>query len=210
MYMYMYIDVCIHTDNVLHFIAIQFRYATLLDWLLMLVGSILAICHGVALPLLMLVFGDLTNAFINRDISQQLAGLSNGTIDCSLTFPPIFHNFTVTQFLDATNMSAGVDCSYVLTPSSTINDFVVNCFQDEARCLTNGEFIGVVNIQVFYFLGIAAAVFICAYFQISLFQTACERQVHKIRLCFYHAILKQEIGWFDANPSGELSSRLSE
>ena len=177
----------------------------------MLVGSILAICHGVALPLLMLVFGDLTNAFINRDISQQLAdSFSNGTINCSLSFPPILHNLTIAQLLGATNTFAGFDCFYIITPSSTIDDLVMNCFQDQARCLTNGDFISVVNIQVFYFLGIAAAVFIGAYFQISLFQTACERQVHKIRLCFYRAILKQEIGWFDANPSGELSSRLSE
>ena len=61
---------------------LQFRYATLFDWLLMLLGSLLAVCHGVALPMLMLVFGDLTNAFINFEISQQLASeFSNGTIN---------------------------------------------------------------------------------------------------------------------------------
>lgn len=190
---------------------LQFRYATLLDWLLMLGGSILAVCHGVALPLLMLVFGDLTNAFINRDISQQLANtFSNGTIDCSLSFSPVFYNLTIVEIFTATNMSTAFDCLYVITPSSTIDDFVMNCVQNQARCLTNDQFISDVNIQVYYFLGIAAAVFVAAYFQISLFQTACERQVHKIRLLFYRAILKQEIGWFDANPSGELSSRLSE
>ena len=178
----------------------------------MLVGSILAICHGVALPMLMLVFGDLTNAFINRDISQQLANdFSNGIINCSLTFPPAFYNFTVSEFVTTiSNMSAGFNCSYIIMPSSTIDDLIVNCVQNQARCLTNDEFISVINIQVFYFVGIAAGVFIAAYFQISLYQTACERQVHKIRLYFYRAILRQEIGWFDANPSGELSSRLSE
>ena len=43
-----------------------------------------------------------------------------------------------------------------------------------------------------------------------LYQLAAERQVYKIRLLFYQAILRQNIGWFDSNPSGELSSRLTE
>ena len=181
----------------------------------MALGSILAICHGVALPLLMLAFGDLTNAFINHDISQQLANnFSNGTIDCSLPFPPFSYNLTISEFVALTSntstLGGSFECSYIITPSSTIDDFASNCIQTQARCLTNSEFISVVNVQVFYFLGIAAAVFISAYFQISLFQTACERQVHKIRLFYYRAILRQEIGWFDANPGGELSSRLSE
>ena len=42
------------------------------------------------------------------------------------------------------------------------------------------------------------------------YQTACERQLYKIRLNYYRAILRQDIGWFDGNPSGELASRLSE
>lgn len=192
----------------------QFRYATLFDYLLMLLGSLLAICHGVSLPLLMLVFGDLTNAFINREISQQLANnFSNGSIDCSLSFPPLSYNLTITEYLalqSSNATAAALNCSFIITPSSTINDFVTNCVQTHAQCLTNDEFISVINVQVFYFLGIAVAVFVAAYFQISLFQTACERQVYKIRLCYYRAILRQEIGWFDANPSGELSSRLSE
>ena len=178
----------------------------------MFLGSVLAICHGVALPLLMLVFGDLTNAFINRDISQLFANIfSNGTIDCSFTFPPISNGLTIAEFvMVTTNMTIESDCKYMFTPNSTINDYLVNCVQTQSRCLTNDDFISDINIQVYYFLGIAAAVFIAAYFQISLFQTACERQVQKIRLYFYRAILRQEIGWFDANPSGELSSRLSE
>ena len=177
----------------------------------MALGSILAVCHGVALPLLMLVFGDLTNAFIDREISQQLSNnFSNGTIDCLLPFPSFSYNLTVSEFVAMTTNSSGFECTYVITPSSTLGEFISNCIQTQGRCLNNSEFISTINVQVFYFIGIAVAVFIAAYFQISLFQTACERQVHKIRLFYYRAILRQEIGWFDANPGGELSSRLSE
>uniref|UniRef100_A0A1X7TB27 ABC transmembrane type-1 domain-containing protein n=1 Tax=Amphimedon queenslandica TaxID=400682 RepID=A0A1X7TB27_AMPQE len=41
-------------------------------------------------------------------------------------------------------------------------------------------------------------------------QLACERQVYKIRLAYYRAVLHQDIGWFDLNASGELTSRLND
>ena len=53
-------------------------------------------------------------------------------------------------------------------------------------------------------------VFLASYIQVFFYQTACERQLYKIRLYYYRAILRQDIGWFDSNPSGELASRLSE
>ena len=178
----------------------------------MAVGSLLAICHGVALPVMMLVFGDVVNAFINQEISQQVSNIfSNGMVNCSLTFPPSSYGQTIAEFVIAiTNMTIESDCTYIITPNSTINNFIMNCIQTQSTCLTDNDLISVINTLVYYILGIAATVFIAAYFQISLFQTACERQVHKIRLFFYRAILRQEIGWFDANPSGEISSRLSE
>ena len=85
----------------------------------------------------------------------------------------------------------------------------MSCGQ-QSECLDNESFINIINIQVFAFVGIAVAVFILANIQIGCFQLACERQVHKIRLIYYRAILRQEVGWFDANPSGELASRLTE
>ena len=82
--------------------------------------------------------------------------------------------------------------------------------QFNATCLDEDGFIAGINVFVYVFIGIAVGVFTFAYLEISLFQTACERQVKKIRLAFYKAILRQEVGWFDANPSGELASRIAE
>ncbi|ELU12981.1 hypothetical protein CAPTEDRAFT_48925, partial [Capitella teleta] len=41
-----------------------FRFATKLDVLLMVLGSLCAACHGVALPALMIIFGDMTDSFV--------------------------------------------------------------------------------------------------------------------------------------------------
>ena len=76
--------------------------------------------------------------------------------------------------------------------------------------MTNDDFLQIINTQVYIFLGIAAGVFIAATLQITLYQLAAERQVYKIRLLFYQAILRQNIGWFDSNPSVDVASRLTE
>ena len=90
-------------------------------------------------------------------------------------------------------------------------------FNEEARCLSNDVFFngdGSVGDGVFwqlYLYGIiTVATFILAFLQISTMQLACERQVYKIRLAYYRAVLHQDIGWFDLNASGELTSRLNE
>ena len=46
--------------------------------------------------------------------------------------------------------------------------------------------------------------------QVSGWMTACERQIFKMRRAFFKSILRQDMGWFDSNPSGELTTRLTE
>ena len=53
------------------FAAFQFKYGTKTDIFLSFLGLICAVCHGLALPLLIVVFGDMTDLFIgNADLSQ--------------------------------------------------------------------------------------------------------------------------------------------
>lgn len=62
---------------------------------------------------------------------------------------------------------------------------------------------------ILYFLGLAVYAFIVAYLQMALWMVTGERQCKRIRELYYHALLEQEIGWYDAQNSGELTSRLS-
>lgn len=177
----------------------------------MLLGTILAAVHGAALPVMMLIFGDLTNAFINQDISQVFSFfLTNNTIVCDTVdvFNSSLHGLTPAQVTASATMP--ISCNLTFSPNITYDEFIRTCVSSAAECFTDGDFISTINIQVYIFVGIAVGVFLFATGEISFFQLACERQVHKIRVLYYRAILRQEIGWFDANPSGELSSRLSE
>ncbi|XP_007954825.2 ATP-dependent translocase ABCB1 [Orycteropus afer afer] len=124
----------------------------------MLLGTTAAIIHGAALPLMMLVFGDMTDSF------GKLANLANITMD---------------------NESM---------PNNT------QIFNLEEEMTT----------YAYYYSGIGAGVLFAAYIQVSFWCLAAGRQVHKIRKQFFHAIMQQEIGWFDVHDVGELNTRLTD
>ncbi|XP_076187711.1 ATP-dependent translocase ABCB1-like isoform X3 [Aptenodytes patagonicus] len=60
----------------------------------------------------------------------------------------------------------------------------------------------------YYYSAIGAGVLLAAYIQTSFWTLAAGRQIKKIREKFFHAIMRQEIGWFDVNDVGELNTRL--
>ena len=178
----------------------------------------MAIIHGTALPIAMVVFGELTNAFVNQYTSLQLANFEFYFDPADFIggdrFAIISPSILLSGFINFTNITGGVvNCSedfVLIEPNLNFDDVLQLGVTDLAECLENDEFIALVNYYVTLFGIIAAVVFVTSFFQILLFQSSCEKQVSRIRLKFYHSILKQEIGWFDATPSGGLSSRLSE
>ncbi|XP_030057521.1 ATP-binding cassette sub-family B member 5 isoform X2 [Microcaecilia unicolor] len=130
-----------------------FRYADGLDIFLMIIGIIGALGNGSCLPMMMLVFGEMSDNFI-CNISS-----SNNTCCDNFNFKPFEEQMT--------------------------------------------EF-------ALYFTGIGVAVLICGYAQVSFWVLTAARQTRKIRKAFFHAVLNQEISWFDVNKPGELNTRIIE
>ncbi|KAG5210221.1 hypothetical protein JEQ12_015415 [Ovis aries] len=135
----------------------KFRYSNWLDRLCMVLGTLAAIIHGAGLPLMMLVFGDMTDSF---------AGFGN------------FGNVTFS------NMTNEKEYGKKLEKEMTK--------------------------YAYYYSGIGAGVLIAAYIQVSFWCLDAGRQVHRIRKQFFHAIIQQEIGWFDVHDVGELNTRLTD
>ncbi|NXO51029.1 MDR1 protein, partial [Aramus guarauna] len=127
-----------------------FRYSNWSDKLLMILGTLLAIAHGSSLPIAMIIFGDMTDSFVN-----------SGDL-----------NFSANFSLDLGKLE-----------------------EDMTR-------------YAYYYSAIAAGVLLAAYIQTSFWTLAAGRQIKKIRQNFFHAIMRQEIGWFDVNDVGELNTRL--
>ena len=62
----------------------------------------------------------------------------------------------------------------------------------------------------FTVLVIGCAAIIVGYFQVAFWSIACERQTRRLREHLFFSLLKKEIAFFDANKTGQLSSRLTE
>uniref|UniRef100_A0A8C2FTJ7 ABC-type xenobiotic transporter n=1 Tax=Cyprinus carpio TaxID=7962 RepID=A0A8C2FTJ7_CYPCA len=126
-----------------------FRYADGVDIFLMLVGTVMSIANGAVLPLMVIVFGGMTNSF----------GFSKLTI-------------TYVLFISRLHLPTVQHAIYY-----SIMGFVV---------------------------------LFAAYMQVAFWTLAAGRQVKKLRKRFFHSIMKQEIGWFDVNETGQLNTRLTD
>ncbi|XP_051856876.1 phosphatidylcholine translocator ABCB4 isoform X3 [Antechinus flavipes] len=135
----------------------QFRYSDWKDKLFMVLGTIMAIAHGSGLPLMMIVFGEMTDSFVNT------AG--------NFSFPV---NFSLAM----------------LNPARILEEEMTR--------------------YAYYYSGLGGGVLIAAYIQVSFWTLAAGRQIKKIRQKFFHAVLRQEIGWFDINDTTELNTRLTD
>ncbi|XP_036767724.2 phosphatidylcholine translocator ABCB4 isoform X2 [Manis pentadactyla] len=134
-----------------------FRYSDWQDKLFMSLGTLMAIAHGAGLPLMMIVFGQMTDRFI----------ITAG----NFSFPA---NFSLSM----------------LNPGRILEEEMTR--------------------YAYYYSGLGAGVLIAAYIQVSFWTLAAGRQIRKIRQEFFHAILRQEMGWFDINDTTELNTRLTD
>ncbi|CAI8010328.1 ATP-dependent translocase ABCB1 [Geodia barretti] len=189
-----------------------FRFSTILDRILLFIGVICAMIHGSAFPVVMLIFGQLTDNFIDQAITLELVQNNTDIVSGCLQ---LVHGLDATAAtMSASAITTGrVDCDApiaIINGSTSLDEIIPDCFGDGRLCLGNSAFTDLIVIQCLIYVGIATAILVVSGLQSLLFQYVAERQIHQIRRRFYRAILRQDIGWFDANPSGELSSRLSD
>ena len=142
---------------------------------------------------------------------------SVGGINCSILTPLVEEHYNTSTTLICLPFSEFNDTIY---PNSLFNLSLsisaINCtllqpfISQVATCMTNEEFIQSINMFCYYFIIIAITAIILASILVSTYQIAAERQVYKIRRKYFKSVLRQDIAWFDVNPSGEVASRLVE
>uniref|UniRef100_A0A3Q2ZQR8 Bile salt export pump n=2 Tax=Kryptolebias marmoratus TaxID=37003 RepID=A0A3Q2ZQR8_KRYMA len=170
-----------------------FRFATCKDILMMVVGSFCAVLHGSAQPLMLLVFGMLTDTFIDYDV--ELNELIDDRKECVNNTIQWKRNYTGVQ-----------DFPLGLMDNSTL----------EMLIPLGNKSCGLLDIEhemtlfAFYYVGIGVSVFLLGYLQISLWVTAAARQTQLIRKMYFSKVMRMEIGWFDCTSVGELNTRMSD
>ncbi|XP_054914982.1 bile salt export pump [Poeciliopsis prolifica] len=175
-----------------------FRFSTCKDVAMMVVGSLCAVLHGSAQPLMLLVFGLLTDTFIEYDI--ELNELRDDRKECVDNVIRWKKNYT-------------------MLPDPALNQsdvgFIINATIEMLFPLRNMS-CGILDIEhemtmfAFYYVGIGVSVFLLGYFQISLWVTAAARQIQLIRKMYFSKVMRMEIGWFDCTSVGELNTRMSD
>ncbi|XP_056226977.1 bile salt export pump-like [Seriola aureovittata] len=172
-----------------------FRFATCNETLMMVVGSVCAVLHGSAQPLMLLVFGLLTDTFIEYDI--ELNELSDDRKECV--------NNTIQW---RRNYTGGLITMHNQSGWSVMNNSTWEMLKGRPCGILDIEY--EMTLFAFYYVGIGAAVFLLGYFQISLWVTAAARQIQLIRKRYFSKVMRMEIGWFDCTSVGELNTRMSD
>lgn len=165
----------------------QFRFAKLLDGLYIIVGVVMAIASGLALPGHMLLFGEVIDLFVSYELSQTI--LANRSLETIL-------------MAQSTNVSFYFCELNMLQQPNLLTFLMAN---DSAAQLQRS--IG--NFSLYY-VALAIGLFITSFLATSLMNMSAYRQTRRMRIAFFRSILRQEIGWFDVNPTAELNNRLSE
>ena len=177
----------------------QVRFAKPLDALLMTIGILMAIASGLALPGHMLMFGEVIDLFISYDISLTIRSqLNNSGINNS----NIAQLFSMDLF--------GVNSSTYFCNLSETQQENSNIITLLTASNSGAELQYRIGLYSIYYVAMATAVLITSFLGTSLMNLSAYRQTKRMRSAFFRSVLKQDIGWFDVNPSAELNNRLSE
>ncbi|KAK1806696.1 hypothetical protein P4O66_005188, partial [Electrophorus voltai] len=148
----------------------------------MFFGTIMAMANGAVLPAMVIVFGDMTNSFVNEEII-------NGWNE-SVPLPP--------------------SESYIF-PGQGLSVLELECYIRYDWCYAPSLHLGPPpHRHAIYYSIMGGIVLFAAYMQVAFWTLAAGRQVKRLRKMFFHAIIKQDIGWFDVNETGQLNTRLAD
>ncbi|KXS21960.1 P-loop containing nucleoside triphosphate hydrolase protein [Gonapodya prolifera JEL478] len=138
-----------------------YRFATSLDWFLIIVGIIASATRGVIMPVTTLLLGNLA---------------------------------------DGVNSSSSITYDAATIAANPQIQAAIEAAKDSVRSTTYN------NIIMFTILG--AISFVAGYLQDLTLTVTAERQLKTVREKYFGAILRQDIGWFEENMTGDLTSRL--
>lgn len=79
----------------IYFFSFQFRYSDWQDKLFMSLGTIMAIAHGSGLPLMMIVFGEMTDKFVNTSGNFSLSGKHTYTLKKCIEAFNLIKDYTI-------------------------------------------------------------------------------------------------------------------
>ena len=165
---------------------------------MIVVGALMAMAAGSAIASHVLPFGGILNLFIAHDIALQLLNGTSDTIALGIFL----------EMFNTTNATGGMTMEYFcnVTESSTSATIAEFLNSSDPGSLLQSK----IYLYSLYYVGLASVVLIASFFATLFWNLSAYRQTRCLQQAFFRSIMKQEIGWFDVNPSTQLNSRLSE
>ncbi|XP_059173798.1 ATP-dependent translocase ABCB1-like isoform X1 [Physella acuta] len=168
-----------------------FRFSDSVDKLMMVIGTIAAAVAGAALPVMIIVFGDMIDTFVDTGNIELL----------------------VKELKEYVQYKGLNESQVIKNPSLLLNncDDIKKYYNNSKDCdiLLEGILDDMQEFAIYYCI-IGAGVLIASYLQVALWMTAAERQAHRIRQEFLKNVMRQDIGWFDTHEAAELNTRLAD
>lgn len=160
-----------------------FKYSTVKERVLMVIGFLAAVSSGVCLPALFILFGDITNAFVYNGF---LSSINNETLpdvidDFAGMGVNISENATVEEVVEYLSVYLGIEDFFTEVVRFGVGTFAIG------------------GIQM-----------VMGYIFVTTMNYAAEGQVFRLRGRFLESILRQEIGWFDTHQTNDFASRVTE
>lgn len=146
---------------------------------MIILGTVMAIGAGLALPGHIILFGDVINEFVFHELAETSMS------DTMINRTEHFCNNTDSGEVFSANVG-----QYLTTPDATLLERI--------------------GLYALYYVALASGVLIATFLATVFWNISAYRQTRRMRMAFYHSILRQEIGWFDVNEANELSTRLAE
>ncbi|OWK64235.1 Multidrug resistance protein 1 [Lonchura striata] len=210
-----------------------FRYADGVDILLMIVGLVAAAANGTGMPLMIIIFGEMTNSFVLSGMQYNgkkfKLNLSTSWLcfatEAKILFSPRLYTVTylkkyitplgkyktfpniMTSYcpepIPLYNTSTNIPTSYLLFTDTSVNSS--SCLSDPGVDIE-----GEMTKFAYYYVGIGFAVLILSIIQVWTFLVTATRQTARIRQKFFFSVLHQEMAWFDTTQIGTLNTRLTD
>ena len=115
------------------------------------------------------------------------------------------------------NRSVSPDLNITVQQCSCF-ELALEVFTTGVPCLATQTFLygnqtfddGGVAKEILSLFALSISTLILAFFQVFLTRVSTDCWIHRVRLVYYQAVLRQNIGWFDFNSSTALANRLEE
>lgn len=96
-----------------------------------------------------------------------------------------------------------------LAPTLLTPQDLIDLFSGHGNTLTNEKFEEEILKICLRFLYIGIASFVASFCEVGFFMVTAQRQVKRLRVAYFLAVMRQDVSWFDTNDPSTLTTKIS-